>query len=361
VSVNTIEWDDYYGTVPGAVRAGEGPHVGIMHINEVATAAARGVILPLDDLATTLDWEASDFSPAVWEAGIYDDQRYGIPLDVHPLGFYYNRALMEEAGLDPDDPPSTSDEYLAALDALRDAGIDGHWVGPDVSWWYQGLIAQFGGSLYNDDVTEVTWNSDAGVEALEWLVNLIDEGYSPQDVGAGTAVSAFEAGDVAFVWNGVWFIAGLQEQDDFDWAVAPVPVAGDEPGVWASSHNFVLMNLPDMDDDTRMASYVFMNWVSAESLQWAEAGQIPARASVRESDEFQALEHQATVAEQLDYVVFQPSVPGIADVSAEMDQALEEAILGVKTPQEALDDAAVRGNELLQQNREQYGDWAAGN
>ena len=39
---------------------------------------------------------------------MYKGKRYGIPLDVHPLGFFYNKTVMEKAGLDPEKPPTTA-------------------------------------------------------------------------------------------------------------------------------------------------------------------------------------------------------------------------------------------------------------
>jgi multiple sugar transport system substrate-binding protein len=86
VIMNTVVWESYYQKVPAAVSSGEGPDVGIMHIDTVATNAARGVIIPLDDVANVLNLKESDFVPVVWNAGIHEGKRYGIPLDVHPFG-----------------------------------------------------------------------------------------------------------------------------------------------------------------------------------------------------------------------------------------------------------------------------------
>ena len=123
VSMNRVEWEVYYQKVPSAVSTGEGPDVGIMHADQLGTNAARGVVIPLDDVANALKLKESDFAPTVWNAGIYNNRRYGIPLDMHPLGFYYNKGLMEKAGLDPNKPPQTRDDYEAALEEMKGAGI----------------------------------------------------------------------------------------------------------------------------------------------------------------------------------------------------------------------------------------------
>jgi multiple sugar transport system substrate-binding protein len=130
VKMNTVEWVNYYEKVPAAVRSGQGPDVGIMHADQLATNAARAVIIPLDDVANALGLKEGDFAPVVWNAGIYNNQRYGIPLDMHPFGLYYNKTLMEKAGLDPNKPPQTSEEYEAALQEFKKSGIQGSWVSP---------------------------------------------------------------------------------------------------------------------------------------------------------------------------------------------------------------------------------------
>ena len=70
---NTIEWSDFYQRLPAAAQAGKGPDVGVMHLDQIATNAARSVLAPVDDLAEALGLSESDFAPAVWTPGIYQD------------------------------------------------------------------------------------------------------------------------------------------------------------------------------------------------------------------------------------------------------------------------------------------------
>ncbi len=358
VSMNTVEWADYYQKVPSAVATGEGPDVGIMHADQLGTNAARGVVIPLDDVANALGLKETDFAPVVWNAGIYNNQRYGIPLDIHPLGFYYNKGTMEKAGLDPNNPPQTKDDYEAALEEFKGAGIEGHWISPfpfTGVLTFMSLLWQFGGDLYNADVTEATFNSDAGVQALEWMVSLVEKGYSPKNVAQDAEFTAFQNGDNAFMWNGIWNINPLNDVKGLEWGVAPLPQIGQEKAAWAGSHNFVILNKRPLDNNKVQASKVFINWISQRSIEWAKAGQIPARKAVRESQEFQNLEEQSTLAQQVDYVHFVPAVPGIADVQpTTFDTAVNEAVLLKTEPKPALDAAAERANQLLEENRQKY-------
>jgi hypothetical protein len=190
------------------------------------------------------------------------------------------------------------------------------------------LLWQFGGDLYNEDTTKATFNSEAGVEALEWMVSLIKKGYSPKNVAQDAEFTAFQNGNNAFMWNGIWNINPLNDVDGLDWGVSPMPRIGTEKATWAGSHHFAIMNKRPLDENKVQASKVFINWVSQQSIEYAKAGQIPARKSVRESQAFKNLEEQSTLAEQLPYVHFTPTVPGIADVApTTFDTAVNEALL----------------------------------
>ncbi|MDQ3910540.1 MAG: extracellular solute-binding protein [Actinomycetota bacterium] len=359
VSMDTYEWVDYYQKVPAAVQSDQGPDVGIMHSDHLATNAAREVIIPLDEVASSLGLQESDFLPIVWKAGIFDNQRYGIPLDMHPMGLYYNKSLLEKAGLDPNKPPQTKDDYDAALEELKGSGIQGSWVSPfpfTGTLQFESLLFQFGGDLYNGDQSKAAFNSDAGVDALTWMVDLVKNGYSPSDVAQDAEFTAFKNGENALHWNGVWQINEFKNVEDLDWDVAPLPRIGSEDATWSGSHNFVIMNQSSTDQNKVDAASTFINWISQQSIEWAKAGQIPARSTVRDSQDFKDLKEQSTIAEQTSDLHFVPPVPGIEDVqTGSFDTAVNEAVLQQKDPKTALDDAAEKADQILEDNRQKYG------
>lgn len=359
VSMVAMQWVDFYQKLPGAVAAGEGPDVAIMHIDQLALEAARGVIVPLGDVAEALGLQKSDFAPAIWEGGIYKGKRYGIPLDTHPLGLYYNKAVMDKVGLDPNKPPQTKDDYTAALEQLKGKGIQGSWVTPNLftGWMmFQSLLWQFGGDLYNEDVTRSTVNSEAGVEALTWMVELIKKGYSPKNVAQDGDVIALQNGQNAFNWNGIWMINAYGAVPDLEWGAAPLPKIGTGKAAWANSHNFTIPNQPDPDPNKLQAAKVFINWISKHSLEWAKSGQVPARNSVRKSKGFKKLQWQPEFAKELPYVHFGPSAPGVREIGENiLFTAVNSAVLLNSDPKSALDTAAKRADKLLKQNLQKYG------
>ncbi|MFF0469154.1 ABC transporter substrate-binding protein [Micromonospora zamorensis] len=358
VSVATYQWEDYYNKLPGAASSGNGPDIAVMHMDQLATFAARGVITELDDVAKNLELAEGDFAPTVWKGGLYNNKRYGIPLDMHPLGFYYNKSVMQKAGLDPNKPPTTKDDYVAALTELKKAGIQGFWVSPfqfTGGMTFYSLLNQWGATLFDAEVAKATFNSDPAVEACTWLVDMIRQGFSPANVGQDADYLSFKSGKNAFTWNGIWQINDLKKSPEVQWGVAPLPQIGSKPAAWANSHNFTIVKQRANDANKVSGAKVFINWLSEHSLDWAKGGQIPARKAVREGTEFKALPEISSLAPELEYAAFPPAAPGLGEVMTTFYNSFNEAALGKKSPKQALDDGVAKANKQLEDNRKKYG------
>jgi multiple sugar transport system substrate-binding protein len=355
--MNVLQWADFYPKVPTAVQTGNGPDIAIMHIDQLATNAARQVIIPLDPVAELLDLQEGDFYPEVWQAGIYKSNRYGIPLDTHPLLFYYNKKSLQQAGIDT--PPADKASFEAAVKAMKDKGVeDPFWVTSTwpahLMWWT--LIHQFGGAPYNEGATQAQFNSDAGVQALTWLVDNIGQGNSPKNVANDAQAIAFRQGKNSLTWDGIWMMNEWAKVKTLDWGAAPIPNIGGTEAVWASSHNFTVTKQASTDKNKAQAAKVFIKWISDHSIDWAKSGQVPARKTVRESPEFQQLEVQSIAAKELDFVKFPPATPGIGDITTPtFELAVNKAVLGKQDPKAALDEATKKANQLLAENAKKYG------
>jgi len=355
VTSNTIQWADFYQRVPAAVQAGEGPDVGVMHLDQLPTHAARNIIIPLDDLTESLELTADDFTEEVWDAAVYEDQRYGIPLDVHSLAMYYNTEHFEAAGIT--EPPTDEASLMEALDKLQAAGYETPFWMPTL-WpshlYFLSLTWQNGGDPYGGDGSAATYDEEAGVEALEWQRSIVDEGYSPPDVAIDSQYQAFKNGETSITWDGIWQINDLEETGT-PYGIAPVPTIGEEEAVWANSHHFFITTQAADDPDKLEASKVFLAWMSEQSGAWAGSGMIPARLSVREAGAMDGMP-QEVIAEQIDSMRFLPPVPGLGGVQAEaLEPAVAEAVLGSGEPAELLGEAAEQGTALIERNRESFG------
>ena len=126
--------------------------------------------------------------------GLYqvDGVQYGIPFNLGMVGFWYNKDLFAQAGIDA--PPATWEELLEDVQALKDAGITPMAVGAGDKWpahfYYSYLMIREGGEAAMDAVTEdLDFNKPEFVEAGVQLQRLID-------------MEPFQAGFLAAPWPG---------------------------------------------------------------------------------------------------------------------------------------------------------------
>ena len=358
VTMTAIAWADYFQKLPATVSNGTAPDVGLMHNDDLATNAARQVISPLDDVATALKLTESDFVSIAWQGGLYQGKRYGIALDVHPAGFFYNKNVMEKAGLDPEKPPTTGDELLQQLDTLKSKGIQGWWVSPLTVGdpvLSGTLVYQYGGKMVNDDGMTVGWGGAEGVKAITFLKDFVDKGYSPKNAGSGSDFVSFSNDKSAFFIGGPWNTTPLTAIKKLKYGASPVPNIGGQQKTWSGSHQFVLPRQTKPDQNKQVASRVFINWISQQSLNWADAGMVPARNEVRDAPEFAQKGLVTQFAEEIDYINFVPPIPGVADVAAEWTTATSNAMTGKQSIPDALASGAERANKILAANKKKYG------
>jgi raffinose/stachyose/melibiose transport system substrate-binding protein len=124
------------------------------------------------------EWKDSFSAQAALELFGQNGEYYGVPWTWGAVGMFYNKALFEQAGLDPDAPPQTWDEFLAAVQTLKDAGITPISLGEGEKWpghfWWVYLALRLGGqdaflAAYN---REGTFADEPFVQAGEYLAEL---------------------------------------------------------------------------------------------------------------------------------------------------------------------------------------------
>jgi multiple sugar transport system substrate-binding protein len=355
IQQNTVQWAEYYQRMPAAVTAGKGPDVGAMHLDQLATNAARNIIVPVDDVAQSLGLSESDFTPEVWSAGIYKDKRYGIPLDVHSLAQYTNTDLMKSAGVS--DSPQDKASFEAALKDLQGKGQQNPFWMP--SRWpahlmFLSVLWQNGGEPYAADGSKATFDSEQGVAALTWMVDQVKNGTSPKNVAIDSQYVAFKGKKVPITWDGIWQINDLKATQ-VPFTLSFIPKIGEQQLSWANSHNFYITKQATQDQNKGQASRVFIDWISKHSADWAGAGMIPARKSVRDTAAV-VNSPQGAIAKQIENLRFLPPVPGLGDVQSQtLEVAVANAVLLKQTPDAALKEAAAKATKLMEANKAKFG------
>jgi multiple sugar transport system substrate-binding protein len=347
---------EYYTQLGTAAASETLPDVAIVHADQVATQVFRNILRPIDDLVEETGISGENFPEAVWNAGQVNDSRYSIPLDIHPMTMFVNMDLLEEAGFDA--PPTTGEEFAEIAAALTEGDNNGFMLtaGFPIRQIFEMMLYQYGGTSFNEDGTEAVWNSEAGVEAAQWLLDA-QASYSQPNLEVDAELNAFKGGTVGMIWNGIWQTTNVTGEGVFFNGVATaVPQIGPEMAVWAGSHQLTLPTQPEEDACRDTAAGIFISYLLDNSVVWAQAGQLPANNEVRASEEFAEIQPQADIAAgSADHVFFPPSIPGITDAYAPLDEAIGALLSGNATDVQAeLDLAAERANQILEQNRETY-------
>lgn len=357
IKVTMTSQGEYYTQLSTAAAADTLPDVAIVHADQVPTQAFRNVLRPIDDLVAEMGISGSDYPAGVWEAGEVAGHRYSIPLDIHPMTAFYNADLLKAAGFDA--PPKTGAEFDAVATAMLAADNKGFDItgGFPVQQIFQQMLHQFGGTEFNADGTQATWDSAAGVQALQWMKD-VQTKYSEPNLEVDAELNAFKTGTVGMVWNGIWQTTNVTGSGvEFDGRATAVPQIGPNMAVWAGSHQFTMPVHKTIDPCKDAAAAVFIKYMVENSVTWTKAGQIPASISVRASAEFKAIEPQASIAPSVEFAFFPPSIPGITDAFGPLGEAVGAVMNGTATDiQATLTDAATRANEILAQNKATYGD-----
>jgi len=337
---------EYYKQLDVALSAAKDrPDLAIMHLDQIPTYQSKGQLQALDELGANVGISKTDYVEAAIEYATIEDKWYGIPLDIHPLVMYYNKDLFEKASIAG--PPTNRSEFEEAVEKLTDkaTGVYGYVV-PTLwpqQFIFPTLVWQNGGELW--DGSGVAYNSPNAVEMIEWLRGLIDKGVSPGNVQQDGENTLFLQGKNAIQFNGPWMKSQYDEAG-LNYGVAPVPQIGKaKQAVFAGSHNFVI---PQGVTDENVLGGIgdFLKYVSSNSLDWAESGQALASKTMLESAEFKVLP-QSAIAESFSYVQFAPNVLNWSTISEPIWSELNNALLGKKAAQQAMDDAVAKSKRAI--------------
>lgn len=163
-------------------------------------------------VADQIDSGAADFLTRLTNT----DSLYDLPLGQNIEGFWYNKALFEQAGIE--NPPTTWDEMLEDAQKLLDAGIQPFAVGGADLWPATRLLNAYvmrkGGTDFMDQAYagEKQYTDPALVEAAAMLQDMVDKGYfgvGPTTVDQNTAANMVMNGEAAIIYNGSWYVGQL--------------------------------------------------------------------------------------------------------------------------------------------------------
>lgn len=356
IDATTLEWGTpFYAKVQTSAAVGEAPDVMTYHASRIPLAVSQGILDPItaDDWAK-MGFAQTDFATATWDAVTLDGMQYAVPLDTHPIVLYYNKDLLEKAGvLDADGKPKGMDSlagFTATLQALKDSGVkyplgsvtaDGNFMFRTI----YSLMGQQDGTLMGENGFLDGDNEAKLVNALTVLSDWTKAGLQSTYTDYPATVALFTSGEAAMMINGVWEVPTMTDLNAqgklFNWGAVELPVLFAHASTYADSHTFAIPKNQgkDMTPEKRAAVLEVISWIDHNSLFWATAGHIPAYKAVTDSAEYKAMEPNATYSSLTANMIFDPKSPlaGVAGpIFDVMSTYFVPTLNGEKDPTEAV-------------------------
>jgi multiple sugar transport system substrate-binding protein len=350
------QWDLMHSKLVTSIQAGGTPEVLLMWVTVMPEMVSFGALQPMDELLGEAGVKAEDFVPRAWNLGVIGGKRYGLPLDTHVLGLYYNTELFEKAGLDPNKPPQTMDEFVAAAKKLtvppNQWGLAMH---SSTAWpvrYWMAFLQQQGGSMFSPDLKKAAFNDAKGRAAFQFMSDLIHVHKVAPPVMTDIN-KAFLTKQAAMIWIGPWLINSGLRQEGLKFKSAPFPRIFGRYASWGMSHQLVLGKQPDRA--RQLAAMKFIRYMSENSLTWVKGGQAPARRSLLAGAEFKTMPLwsaftpgiQPEAGWVLNPPILQQTKIFTHDPASPMVSAWEAIVQKKKTVEQALTDAEAAVNAIL--------------
>lgn len=332
-----------------SAMSGAGPDVvALDSAGWTVDAAAASLLAPLDeDLAPIAD----QFQPGPLASGVYNGQYYAVPWYMNNMGLFYNKAILEEAGVDA--VPTTwaeFDEALEKVSAIGKKGIILPYFFPSYvmyAFFYQNenpVIDTSGtvpvSALSEDSAKEAftyltEWHTKYNAfpeslkDAMSW-----DQTYAP-----------FIQEEVAFLFCGDWANWALSASD-VDYGIAPLP-AGKVPATVLGGYTLSInKNTQNYD-----AAWAYIEWLTAAEQNdvLLEYGRVGARKDIDTAALLEKSPHLEAFIDQSGYTMARPAIVKLAEFDEMFSNAYKEVILGQKDAETALADIDQRLQDFLAQ------------
>lgn len=322
-----------------------------------AEFASKGLIADISGRIPS-NWN-TDVLKGALDSAVYQGKYYGVPWLLDAKFFYYNKKLLQQAGVDPASV-TTWDGVATAAKAIKDkAGVKY----PLVWSWAQAeavicdwalMTASFGGKLF-DDSGQPAFTEGGAVQALEFMRKSIVDGITnPSSTQSleDDVVKVFGAGDAAMGLNWSYMFAAANDPKQSTVAgeavVTQVPDGGSgRISVNGSSALSITATSKNADAAWEFAKYVSSLDVQTQYISdalpiWKSAYDDPA--VIKTAPDFVPV-----AKKQFDQMTGRPAVVAYNAISQKLQVAVQKALLGQVTPQQAMNDVKPDVEKLLAQ------------
>lgn len=348
VDYNVIQ-SKYKQKMKTQLGAGNAPDVFYVDAKYSKAWASSDVLMNLSPYVRGDDsFSTENFYEGLLDGFRHNGKLYGIPKGFSPLGLFYNQAHFEEAGVEE---PTSWDEFRTALEAVDEAGVSEY---PMIEYpncrIFKAMVYQNGGSVLNDAGDECVVASDQNVETLEYIVGMKEDDLiaTPSQLGAGWHAPALGNEEVSAAALGVWGLPPLESNfesvnEDIEIAeTIPYPSDGQKRTV-----AYTVSYSVSAGTEEKGGSYRLISELTGKegAKRWAEKGlECTARKDLADIEYYENHPRRKTMldmGEHATVVQYGTKTPAILN---RLHPELEAAMLGEKSPQQALETAQSKIN-----------------
>ena len=347
-----VPWGDMQSKILTAVSAGTAPDVVNLNPDFASQLAGKQAWLPLDDRIAPAD--KSLYLDKIWQANTLNGESFGLPWYLTTRVTLYNTELFEAAGLT--EPPTTYEELAIAAQQIKDAtgkyAFFISFVPEDAADVLQSFV-QMGVPLV-DDQGNAAFNTPEGKAVFQYWTDLYQQELLPREVltqGHRRAVELYQAGETAILASGAEFLSTIENNaPDIAAATASAPQISGE----TAKKNVAVMNLViPRSTDAPEAALKFALYVTndANQLTFAKAANVLPSTTQALADGYftepptdaepVTLARSVSAGQMADAEVLIPAMEDVKTLQKAIYTNLQAAMLGQKTVDEAVTDAAV--------------------
>ncbi len=346
-----------------ALKSGQPAQLSVMFSIDIYELIEQDAIVAFDDVVETAEEKAwlDSFYPTLMENGRTAGKTWGIPFQRSTIVMYYNKDAFRAAGLDPELPPATWDELVAMGKKLTKP--DGSQWGAMIPstgypyWMFGALAMQNGQELMNSNGDTTYFDDPAVVGALQFWKDL-GEKHRIMPKGTiewGTLRQNFLEGKTAIMWHSTGNLTAVKDNAKFDFGVAMLP-ASKRRGTPTGGGNFYIFkktNPAERKAAVRLIQFMTNPENAAEwSMKTGYMGVSPAAYETQKlKDYVKDFPYAAVARDQLQYATAELSTYQTGRVRKGLDDAIQAALTGSKTPEAALKEAQLQADRLLKQYR----------
>jgi sn-glycerol 3-phosphate transport system substrate-binding protein len=366
INVNAIyagNYNDARVKALAALQSGSPAQLSVMFSIDIHELRNLEAIVAFDDVVSTneeREW-LNSFYPALMENGNADGKTWGVPFQRSTIVMYYNKDMFRAAGLDPEMPPTTWEEFISMGQKLTQkdgSGTVQQWGAMIPStgypyWMFGALTKQNSEVLMNQAGTETYFDKPGVVEALEYWQDLGNKhAMMPKGmIEWGTLRQNFLDEKTAIMWHSTGNLTTVKNKASFDFGVAKLP-GNKELGSPTGGGNFYIFK--DSTDEEKKAALKFVKFMTSaeQAAHWSKStGYMGVGPSAYETETLKAylktFPPAAVARDQLTHATAELSTHEAGRVRKFLDDAIQAALTGQSSAEEALTDAQKQAERIL--------------